>query len=227
MLRFPLAELISGIPASFDHVQRIIPEIGVHADAFPLLRGSGRLIKTHERYRREYGRAIFVVRDVRDVAISAFVRESAVGLLGGMSFDEYLEPFLLGKMSRWGAWSEHVEGWLDSPIARDGNLLVMRYEDIHGGIESAVASALSFIGLEAHPDAIRRACENNSIGQMREKERQSSTLPRTVEGGGLVRAGVVDGWRKRFTAGQFALVEQHAGRMLARVGYKRSGDELG
>src|SRR5947209_4401253 len=228
MLRFPLAELIGGIPASFDHVQRIVPEIGVHVDAFPLLPGTGRLIKTHERYRRKYRRAIYIVRDVRDVAVSAFARESALGLLGGMSFDEYLEPFLLGRMSRWGAWSDNVESWLTSPIARNGNLLLMRYEDIHREITAAVSSALKFIGLQATEDAIRRACESNSISEMREKERNSATLPQTAEGGGLVRTGVVEGWRQSFSPPQLALVEQHAGKMLARFGYETSaGKEPG
>jgi len=223
MLRFPLAELIGGIPASFDHVQRIVPEIGVHVDAFPLLPGTGRLIKTHERYRRQYRRAIYIVRDVRDIALSAFARESALGLLGGMSFDEYLEPFLLGRMSRWGAWSDHVESWLVSPIARNSNLLLMRYEDIHCGVAEAVSSALNFIGVRATENEIRRACEGNSISEMRAKERQSATLPRTAEGGGLVRTGIAEGWRQTFTGAQLALVERYAGKMLTRFGYEKPG----
>src|ERR1700744_2321096 len=70
MLRFVLAEILSGIPSSFDSIQRIVPEIGVHVHAHPLLPGAGRLIKTHEPYRRKYKRGIYIVRDIRDVMLS-------------------------------------------------------------------------------------------------------------------------------------------------------------
>lgn len=170
LLRFALAELIGGVPVSFDQVQRIVPEIGVHVHAFPLLANNGRLIKTHEPYRSKYRRAIYIVRDLRDVVLSAFARESAVGILGGMSFDDYLEPFLAGHMSRWGAWQDHVRGWLNSPIANSANLLILKFEEIHRDVESAVAKALKFLGMKTHPDAIHRACVNNSIEKMRAKE---------------------------------------------------------
>lgn len=219
MLRFPLAEILSSVPTSFDHVQRIVPEIGVHVHAFPLLPSGGRLIKTHEAYRQKYRRAIYVVRDVRDVALSAYARESAMGLLGGASFDEYLEPFLQGKMSRWGAWQEHIEGWLNSPIARSGNLLLLRFEEIRHDIAGAVRDSLKFLGISAEEDRVQRACFDNSIEKMRAKEEQSATLPKTGEGGGLIRAGLVQDWIGKLSSSQIALVERYAGEMLGRLGY--------
>jgi len=219
MLRFPLAELISGVPSSFDHVQRIVPEIGVHVHAFPLLKNGGRLIKTHESYRPKYRRAIYVIRDVRDVALSAFARESAVGLLGAMTFDDYLEPFLEGKLSRWGSWSEHIEGWLDSPIAKSGDLLVLRFENIRANIETAVTQSLNFLGMSAHADAVRRVCEANSIENMRAKEEESTTLPKTGEGGGLIRKGAAGDWQRVLTEGQLKIVLRYAGSTLKRLRY--------
>jgi len=219
MLRFPLAEILSGTPSSFDHVQRIVPEIGVHVHAFPLLPSGGRLIKTHEAYRWKYRRAIYVIRDVRDVALSAFARESAIGILSGMTFDDYLEPFLQGKMSRWGAWQAHIAGWLDSPAARQGNLLVLRFEKIRHDIEAAVAKSLEFLGVTTNAELIHRACCGNSIENMRRKEKQSATLPKAGEGGGLVRAGLVQDWSGKLNPSQIALVERYAGGTLRRLGY--------
>ncbi len=220
MLRFPLAEIMSATPSSFDHVQRIVPEIGVHVHAFPLLPGGGRLIKTHEAYRRKYRRAIYVVRDVRDVVLSAYARESAVGILGGMTFDDYLEPFLMGKMSRWGAWHEHIEGWLDSPIARSGDLLLLRFEEIRHDIAGAVTESLKFLGISTDEERVQRACFDNSIEKMRAKEEQSATLPKTGEGGGLIRAGLVQDWIGKLSPSQIALVERYAGETLRRLGYE-------
>ncbi|MGA7754355.1 MAG: sulfotransferase domain-containing protein [Candidatus Sulfotelmatobacter sp.] len=223
LLRFPLAEAVSGAPCSFQNVQRIVPEIGVHVDAYPLLPSGGRLIKTHERYRRKYRRAIYVVRDVRDVLLSAFSREAAMDLVDPAALDDYIEPFMQGRMSRWGAWQNHIEEWLGSPLARSGNLLVMRFEDVSKDIEGSVARALGFLSLPADQAAIRRACTNNSIDKMRAKEDQSSTLPKTgAQAGRLINSGSIYGWRQRLSRPQVALIEQYAGKVLSRLGYETS-----
>jgi len=220
LLRFPLAEAISGALCTFENVQRIVPEIGVHVYAYPLLPAGGRLIKTHERYRRKYRRAIYIVRDVRDVLLSSFAREAAMDLLDSAVLDRYIEPFMQGKMSRWGAWQNHVEEWLNSPLATSGNMLLLRYEDVCNDVESAMSRALTFIGMPADPVAIRRACANNSIEKMRAKEDQSATLPKSsAHEGRLVSSGSVQGWRLKLNSEQAAIVEHYAGSTLACLGY--------
>src|SRR5437868_2208022 len=57
-LSFLIMESLSGATAEFDNVNRLIPEIGLHGNTPSLFPGGGRLIKTHERYRPEYKRAI-------------------------------------------------------------------------------------------------------------------------------------------------------------------------
>jgi hypothetical protein len=220
LLRFPLAECVSGAPCSFENVQRIVPEIGVHVHAEALLAGAGRLIKTHERFQRNYHRAIYIVRDVRDVLLSAFSREAAMDLVDSASLDHYIEPFMQGKMSRWGAWQDHIEGWLNSPLAARGDLMVMRFEDICSDVDAAVARILDFLSLPADSAVIRQACANNSIERMRAKEDRSSTLPKSrAHEGRLVSSGSVYGWRQKLTADQVALIEQYAGATLACLGY--------
>src|SRR5205823_8280937 len=61
-LRFLIMEILGGATAEFDNVNRLIPEIGLHGNTPSLLPGGGRLIKTHERYRPEYKRAIYLYR---------------------------------------------------------------------------------------------------------------------------------------------------------------------
>ncbi len=220
LLRFPLAEAISGASSSFENIQRIVPEIGVHVYAYPLLPAGGRLIKTHERYRRKYRRAIYIVRDVRDVLLSSFARESAMDLLDSTALDRYIEPFMQGKMSRWGAWQNHVEEWLNSPLATNGNMLLLRFEDVCNDVESAMSRALAFLGMPADPAAIRRACANNSIEKMRAKEDQSPTLPKSrVHEGRLISSGSVQGWRQKLSSDQTAVIEDYAGATLSCLGY--------
>lgn len=220
LLRFPLGELLSHVPCSFENVQRFVPEIGVHGDAFPLLSGGGRLIKTHERYRAQYRRAIYIVRDVRDVLLSSFERESAMGLLPDSDLDRYIEPFLEGRMSRWGAWQDHVEQWLHSPLANNGNLLVLHFEAIRAHVEDALARILQFLSISADSAAIRQAVLNNSIERMRSKEAGSATLPKTKsDAGRLVNSGAVNGWQHKLNRDQLKLIDNYAGKTLASLGY--------
>ena len=50
-LRFLLFETLTKNDAGFDNVNRMLPDVGMHADATPLLPNQGRLIKTHEPFR--------------------------------------------------------------------------------------------------------------------------------------------------------------------------------
>jgi trimethylamine:corrinoid methyltransferase-like protein len=97
----------------------------------------------------------------------------------------------------------------------------MRFEDVRGDIEGSVARVLDFLSVGADREAIRRACANNSIDKMRSKEEQSRTLPKTQSAAGrLVNAGARYGWRRKLTQAQVARIEQHAGRVLSRLGYE-------
>ena len=44
--------------------------MGTHRPMKPVLPNGGRLIKTHEQYRSQYKRAIYLMRDLRDVMLS-------------------------------------------------------------------------------------------------------------------------------------------------------------
>lgn len=223
LLRFILAEILSATPSSFDTMQRTVPEIGVHVHARPLLAGGGRLIKTHERYRRNYRRAIYIVRDIRDVVLSSFARESAMDLLDSSALDDYIRPFMEGEMSRWGAWHEHVEGWLNSSIARDGDLLLLRFEDMRRDLSGTVASALEFLGTPAPVVAIQSAIANNNVERMRASEDRSRTLPKSgVDAGRLISRGAVQGWRQKLNEKQVSAIESYAGKTLSRLGYATS-----
>jgi hypothetical protein len=220
VLRFLLAEAITSAPSSFDNIQRTIPDIGVHSRAKSLLPDGGRLIKTHELQRTEYRRAIYVIRDVRDVLLSNFGRETAMDAIPLASLDDFVPLFMQGKMSRWGAWQEHVADWLDSPIARRGDLHVVRFEEMRADLYGTITRALEFLGLEANFDAIQSAIVNNSLERMRAKEDNARTLPQTTEEHGRwIGQGSVYGWRQRLTPKQVGIVHAYAGEMLDRLGY--------
>ncbi len=222
--RFVLYEILAGEPSSFDNVNRGIPENGIHWLARPLLPGEGRLIKTHEPYRREYGRAVYLVRDMRDVIFSQYSREKELGILYD-DFDGYLSKFLQGKISGFGAWQKHIESWLESPLARRGDLLLLKFEDMRKDMQSAISHMLDFFGVPVLPEVVRAAIANNSLDRMREKETQSKTLHQAKGGeeGRFVRKGSVGGWGERLTDEQLEMIDTYVGETFRRMGYPLAG----
>lgn len=223
-LRFLLFDIVTGKRSGFQEVNAAIPYVPRHAEALRLLPGEGRLISTHEVYRREYRKAIYIVRDVRDVAVSEFLREQAKGLIGG--FEQYAERFLAGK-KRHGSWSDHVSSYLHSEIGGQGKLLVVKYEDMHQKPEETLHQVLAFLGLKADSSNIARALADNTVEQMREKEDHSDvTFQGQGDDGRFVRKGAVGGWRARLTPKQASVIEKCAEATLSRLGYELSeGDE--
>ena len=224
MLRFVLAEILSGVPSSFDTIQRIVPEVGLQVDTYPTLPNAGRLIKTHEPYCREYKRAIYIVRDVRDVILSSFARETAVGCMY-KNLDEYIVAFLQGRMSHWGSWQSHVESWVKSPLGQSGDLLVLRFEDMRKDLEGSVVRCLEFLGKPVEPSIIRAAVRNNSVAKMRAKEQQSRRMMKISGDGRQVNTGAIERWRNVMSTEQLEVIDEYAGDTLLRFGYPRGSGQ--
>jgi hypothetical protein len=216
-----LSEVLTGISANFQNIDRTVPEMGIHLGAKSVLPGGGRCVKTHEHYRREYKRAIYLVRDIRDVVLSQFSIESQMQL-HCLSFDEYLLRFLAGETTGYGSWQEHVSNWMNCPLAGTGDLLVVKFEDMRRDPENVLARMAAFIGCTADAARVQHAVRNNSLAAMRAREDEATNLPKnTPEEGRFVRRGSIGGWRGALTPLQLQLVDQYAGDVLAGMGYDR------
>ncbi len=217
-LRFLLFETLTRNDAGFDNVNRMIPDVGMHGAATSLLPNQGRLIKTHEPYRPEYRRAVYVARDVRDVVLSEYAYQNALGRVRG-TFDDYLNEFLRGTATGYGSWQEHVHGWLDSPLADRGDLLVVIYSDLRKDTQNRMEQILDFLGVSVDRKIIANAIRNNEFQKMRAKEDRSPQLGKSGdENRRFVRKGSVGGWREQLTPDQLERIEHKAGKMLARLG---------
>jgi hypothetical protein len=235
-LRFVLMEILTKDNAGFLNVNQILPEMGTHRESKPVLPNGGRFIKTHESYRPEYKRAIYLMRDLRDVMLSNWARDKEMGFSqyfdNGRDMDGYVESFLKGKVTRFGSWQSHVDSWMNCPLAKNGNLLVVRYEDLRRDTETGLLEMLEFLGVPGDREVVRRAVENNSLRAMREKEDKAKTSGATLGKGTLlrkhrldredarfVRSGSVGGWREKLSESQIAMVTRYAGEALVRAGY--------
>jgi hypothetical protein len=220
-VRFVLFEMLSGLPAGFKKTNELMGGIGFHAKASRLLPGGGRLIATHEYYRSDYGRAIYVVRDVRDVLLSEYAFLKALDFFPG-DLDSFISHFLFTRVSGYGPWHRNLASWLDSPIAANGNLLPVRFEDVRQDPVPSFARMAEFLGVQVSEEKIKLAVANNSIQKMREKENKEPV--KASVRGRFVRDGAVRGWVSKLTPAQVRLIEEQTGSMLLRLGYPLSSE---
>jgi hypothetical protein len=234
-LRFTLFEILTGKPSSFDSVNSAFRGLKDHRHGWHLLPGGGRFIGTHETYRPSYRRAVYLVRDVRDVVLSEFAFEQSLGI-GRQSLDDYLKDFVGGR-KRHGSWQNHVQSWLDSPLASNGDLLVIRYEDLRQDSVEMFMKIADFLGMSKDRSTVERAVANNSVQKMREKEDRlytqenySAVPSRPVKsvqpGGRFIRSGRMGGWQEKLNQGQLEVIEQHTAHLLQRLQYPVATSDL-
>ena len=215
-LRFLLSEILTGQSPEFSRTNQLIPDVGKHSGAVALLPKNGRLIKTHESYRPEYKKAVYLVRDARDVVSSEYAYQTSLGWFKG-GFDDYVKCFVRGTVDGYGSWQDHVSSWVNSPLARGGNLLVLRFEDLRRDTVETLSEICDFMAVEIERDVIKRAIDNNSLEKMREKEKRNPQ--RASREGRFVRSGLVEGWRGKLSEEQIQMIERYAGEALSRLGY--------
>src|ERR1700674_3126946 len=218
-LRFILQEILTGEPSRFENVNQRIAFIGRHGAAPGLLPNGGRLLQTHEAYRKQYGRAVYLVRDPRDVALSEYAFQKARGWVDG-DFHTYLVSFLRGGVNGFGSWQDHVRSWLAAGDASPDSIRVYRYDELRRETFSSLTSMLEFLSVRVSSQKISDAIASNSLQQMRKKEELS---PQKVsKRDRFVRNGSVGGWRENLDDAQIALVNSYLGRELERLGYNQS-----
>jgi Sulfotransferase domain len=224
-LRFLLTEILMEQPAEWQVVNRTIPDAGAEADAPALLSSKGRLIKTHDRHTGSCRKAIYMVRDARDVMLS----EYRWLLRGGeqKTLDQHIRDTLAGNtpMSLYGVWPDHVRYWLGTAQARRGDLFLLKFEDLRTDPHQKLGELFRFLELTPADAQLTAAIENNSLRKMRDKEDRALTAdvapgdPRYP----WVGEGAVMGWRSKLSDEQVALLETRTGDVLARLGYPTGG----
>lgn len=217
--RFVLLEILTGHEGGFDEVNGILHGVGNQATGARVLPGGGRLLATHEQYWKDYRKAIYLVRDVRDVILSEFAYTSALEFFRG-DLDDFIRQFLCKKVNPFGPWQKHVTSWLDSPISGTPNFIQVRYEQLRRNPLEGFTRIAQFLGVNPDPALIQQAIEHNSIDKMKEKERKAPQ--RASVKGQFVRSGAVQGWRAKLTPEQVQFIEHRAGDVLQRLGYTLS-----
>jgi hypothetical protein len=222
-LKFMLTYLLSGREADFDSDSTVIAEVGSHRATPGVLPGGGRLIKSHEPYsgpqKRFYRKAIYLIRDGRDVAVSYYYTLIRRGLYEG-DFGPFLRLFLGGGVDGYGPWHEHVESWLASPLTRSASLLVLKYEDFLEQPVQNLSAAMEFLGTPVARGRAEETIRIYSAERMRERERLSRFHAQQKRTDIMfVRTAGSGDWARTFSAADEEIFARVTGDLLRRLGY--------
>ena len=164
-------------------------------------------------------RAIYILRDPRDVALSyahhyRYTLGLAVtALCTSTAFNQKQEqPGLTELLMSWG---EHVQGWTS---LRAVPLLVLRYEDLLADPAAGVRQIAAFLDRPLAADQVAAIVAATSFQELRGQEK-SRGFNEAVRSEGFFRTGTADQWRDVADQSVFQpLIDKNAP-MMRRHGY--------
>ena len=107
---------------TFANVEHKVPDIHAQSKKGLLRTPRPRLIKSHECFDPRYRRVIYIVRDPRDVAVSAYHYDrKEKNIADDFPVDAYVNTRFLNTDEYFGTWGEHAGSWL----ANSHNILKM------------------------------------------------------------------------------------------------------
>lgn len=229
--RFLLGNLIyQDEPVTFRNIEARIPSIYIFSDR-QLLR-LPRIFKSHDCFDPRYRNVICIVRDPRDVTVSAYHYSIKVKLLpDSCPMEDFVPLFMSGTFGsglladpRWGSWYDNVASWL--AMRHDRKFLLLRYEDMLDNAARELQKVADFLGIEATPDRITRAVDLSSADKMREMEKAQSKdwqlTKETRQDKPFVRKARAGTWKSEMSPAAAALIEASWGDLMQNLGYELS-----
>ena len=148
-----------------DTINPVIPIVGFHRNVQPLLKRNGRLIKTHESFRSEYQRAIWIVRDPRDVLVSEYRLALRTKRFQG-TLDNYSNYFVKQPILTGTNWQHHAISWFSANSRERSHLLCLRFEELRTNTRQNLERILLFLDITPNDEMLDRAIEQNNIRSM-------------------------------------------------------------
>jgi len=185
----------------------------------------------HHMYSPHFRNVFCVVRDGRDVMVSAYYhmlfhhdRNPAWAVerrRDELQFDDYgdvgrnLPRFITYMFERAGhrtfrfRWDEFVASWIDRDVA------IVTYENLLKDTAGSLGAAIARVTGDA-PDVDRL----NQIGQQFSFENQAKRKPGEEDTTSFLRKGVAGDWRTKFTREAAEVFDAYAGHVLVALGYE-------
>ena len=200
---------------NYTNIDQIIPDmyrVGKEMDNYP----KPRIIKSHEAYRKDYRRVIYIYRDGRDVAVSYFHFYQTIHSYTG-SFADFLHEFISGAVE-FESWQNHISSWMFRK--HSVSFLAVRYEDLCSGTFTVLKSILQFLGINASDHIIDAAVRKCTFEWRQEDVKRFN--PAYEKG---YRGGVKGGpgkWHGVFSDTDLELFWEKFGKTMSKLEYLKS-----
>ncbi|MBW1923363.1 MAG: sulfotransferase domain-containing protein [Deltaproteobacteria bacterium] len=217
-LRFIIANLQndnSAEPIDFHTVHHFVPDIEMESGRALARNMKGpRILKTHGRHDPRIRKAVYLLRDGRDVMVSYYHY-----LLGqGRIYSTFLE-FLKTGPAYPCQWQEHVTSWLGNRKKRT-EILLVRYEDLLHDAFGQTKKVAEFLGLSQDDHCIQEAISKSTFARMSQMEREKGRAHHdSTKGFRFIRKGISGDWRNYFEERHKKVFKNQANDVLIRFGY--------
>jgi hypothetical protein len=224
--RVLIANLLSpGKPADFRAINRLVPDPSSETKRHFSRMPRPRVIKSHFVFDPRYPRAIYIVRDPRDVVISEYHYQRKTRNIGdGYPLEEYVYRFIAGETyPENGSWGEHVTGWLGAR-AGDPRFLLLRYENLLSDPVEELARVAAFLNIAVTPQRLADIVTLSSAERMRKLEAQQSEESSLMKGSrkdvAFIRSAKSGGWRSELPEPLVEKIESAWGAIMRYLGYE-------
>ena len=164
-------------------------------------------------------RAIYLVRDPRDVAVS-YAHHLGVGhdaLIDLMTDDRAVSGDNVHKVTEFvGSWNRHVESWTAHPA---WPTMVLRYEDLLADPADGFGDVIRFLGAEPDPPRLARAIRHSAFDVLAAQERERGFVERPGAAALFFRNGRAGQWRDVLSDRQTRAVEHAQAPQMRRFAY--------
>jgi len=206
-------------PVTLPDVERFIPAIDGQTRRFFRAMPRPRVIQHHESFDPQYKNVIYIVRDPRDMVVSAYnSTHEWTGADGGDGFMSFVTEFVTGEKSDIGSWGEHVASW----IATRGNaprFLLLRYEDLVSETVRELDKVARFLGRQATAEHLAEAVKRSSVENKHRLEQAQSAGAKKTTSFPLAKEG---GWRTTLPKAAVCEIESAWGPLMSTLGYELS-----
>lgn len=229
--RFLIGNLIyQDKPVTFANVETRIPSIYMFPDR--KLRRLPRIFKSHDCFDPRYRNVIYIVRDPRDVTVSAYHYSIKVRILpDSCAIQDFVPLFMGGNFGsglladpRWGCWYDNVASWL--AMRHNRRFLLLRYEDMLQDPRRELVKVAEFLKMDPTPERLTRAIELSSAEHMRNLEKTQAKdwqlTKDTRSDKNFVRKAKAGNWQSELPPQSVREIEASWGVLMQTLGYESS-----
>lgn len=175
-----------------------------------------RIISTHSWYRKNISRAVYLIRDGRDVLVSLY-HYYITRAKKDLSFPVFINEYFAGRYGQ--RWNKNVASWLvDGKKEMGDNLLILHYEGLKKDTFHTLQKTARFLNISTSEDLINKAIEKADLERMRKIEIQRRG-PIGNLNASFYRGGKSGEWIDYFTPQIEKAFYEEEGEVLKLAGY--------